>query len=215
MIFWSAIIVPILVSCGRGPLIAGGGSGTGAGNGIVTGTVIYPDSGPVVGAVVRLRTQKYLADTSGATPSMRSDTMCDAKTDSLGKFRMDSVDTGRYYSIEVNDCRQNAMATLYRKSVSAIDEAGPRFVLPVAKIDGTVKASGFPGNAYVLIYGLERMCRADSIGRFEISDLPVGKCEEGECEYRIRILVPAAGGGYTVRESELEVTAGGKATIDD
>jgi hypothetical protein len=211
----TAIAASLFFSCGRGPFAAGGGSGTGAGNGTVTGMVIFPDSTPVVGAVVRLRTQSYLADTSGKTSLVRSGILCNTTTDSLGNFRVDSVDTGISYFIEVSDYNKTARATLYKKHVLALDTVATRIVLPVAKINGTVTVSGLPANAYVQIYGLERLCRTDSAGRFEINDLPVGKCEEGECEYRVRFLIPGAGGGYTVRESELELSAGGTVTLDE
>jgi hypothetical protein len=192
-----------------------GGSGTGVGNGAILGTVIYPDSAPVVGAIVRLRPQNYLADTSGRPPQSLEDSIKTLRTDSAGNFSIDSVDTGRTYFIEVNDQKSRAQATLFKVS----PKQGPlklatRVVNPVASIIGEIIITGLPVSAYVQIYGLERLGRTDASGSFTFTDLPVGKCEEGECEYKLRILVPKATGGIKSIDYELEVESGGKVSIE-
>jgi hypothetical protein len=211
-----AVVGTFLIMC-TGSSLTNGGSGTGVGNGVVMGKVIYPDSSPVAGAVVRLRPQTYLADTSGKLPTSSEGLIDSFTTDSDGVFRIDTINVGNTFSIEVNDRGKNTQATLYKLSIIKNDTVRltTRAVNPVAALSGTITIPGLPANAYIQIYGLERIGRTDSQGRYAINDLPVGKCEENECDYKIRILIPNAGGGFTVKESELEVTAGGRVTLDD
>jgi hypothetical protein len=198
-----------LETCSLPAVTADGGSGTGVGNGMVTGRVIYPDSTPVVGAVVRLRANAYLADTSGSIPVARSATLCQTVTDSLGNFNMDSLDTGGGYSIEVVDYQTQVRGTLYRTSFPSgnTNKLETRVVTPVTKIKGSVVISGLPQNAYVQVYGMERLSRTDADGNFVIQDLPLGRCENLECEYKLRIFSPVAGGGVKSVDMELEVNA--------
>jgi hypothetical protein len=46
----------LFFACSQAPLSLIDGSGTGVGNGVVMGSVLYPDSSPVANATVRLRT---------------------------------------------------------------------------------------------------------------------------------------------------------------
>lgn len=205
----SAWIWLTLVSCTVPVKTSDGGSGTGVGNGVVMGKVIYADSTPVQGALVRLRTQQYLADTSGTVLVFKSDTVAAGSTDMSGLFIIDSVDTGKSYVVEVIDTKQQVLGTLY-KSGHAINDTiklGTHVVKPVTRISGTIVLSGLPQNAYVQIYGLERLGRTDTAGWFEINELPIGECEHGECEYKLRFFAPLATGGVKVVETELEIKA--------
>jgi hypothetical protein len=214
--FAAAGFAMLVLSCSNTTSLSGGnngGSGTGVGNGAILGTVIYPDSSPVAGAIVRLRPQTYLADTSGKPPHSTKDIVT-LITDSNGNFSIDSLDSGLSYYIEVNDRESLAQATLFKvlaKNQNTL-RLPTRVVSPVAELSGTV--TGLPVSAYVQIYGLERLARTDSSGSFEFCDLPAGNCEEGECEYKLRILVPMAGGGVKSINYEMEVKAGGKVTVE-
>jgi hypothetical protein len=214
----AALLCVIFTFCQRAPLVsAGDGSGTGVGNGAVRGHVIYPSGAPVIGGKVRLRPQYYLADTAGRMPTQQKGFIDSSFTDSDGNFRIDSIVYGNSYCIEVNDYNQHAQATLYKLSIATMDSVilTTRTVAPVAALSGTITMSGLPANAYIQIYGLERIGKTDSAGRYEIPNLPVGNCSENECEYKVRILIPKIGGGYTIKESEIEVTSGGIARLDD
>jgi hypothetical protein len=197
----------LLVSCTMSVSSGNDGSGTGVGNGIVVGNVMYPDSTPVIGAVVRLRTSDYLADTSGQQPVNRTRTQTQTVTDSHGNFSIDSIDIGYAYCVEVVDSKKQVMGTLYKTTSITRDtnRLNTRIVKPVSKIVGSIVLSGLPQNAYVQVYGLERLGRTDANGKFEIQALPIGDCEHLECEYKLRIFSPQANGGIKVLETELEV----------
>jgi hypothetical protein len=213
----AAFLCGIFTFCQRAPLSsAGDGSGTGVGNGAVIGHVIYQSGVPVIGGKVRLRLQSYLADTSGRLPERQEGLIDSSYTDSCGDFKIDSLVDSNTYCIEVNDNDKKAQGTLYKLSITTNDSVLPtRIVAPDATLSGTITVSGLPANAYIQIYGLERIGRTDSKGQYEIPNLPVGNCSENECEYKVRILIPKIGGGYTIKESEIEVTAGGTAKLDD
>jgi hypothetical protein len=213
----AAFLCGIFTFCQRAPLSsAGDGSGTGVGNGAVIGHVIYQSGVPVIGGKVRLRLQSYLADTSGRPPVSLAGFIDSSYTDSCGDFKIDSLVDSNTYCIEVNDNDKKAQGTLYKLSITTNDTVLPtRIVAPDATLSGTITVSGLPANAYIQIYGLERIGRTDSKGQYEIPNLPVGNCSENECEYKVRILIPKIGGGYTIKESEIEVTAGGTAKLDD
>jgi hypothetical protein len=186
------------------------GSGTGVGNGtVVVGKVLYPDSTAVKNATVRLRTQTYLADTSGKPVKIQNDTIATLKTDKNGEFRIDSIKSGHSYTVEVNDYDNSTMGTLYKLSLNQTSpdtvKLETRTLQPDIKINGTIVLSGLPQNAYIQIYGLERLGRTDSLGKFEFSDLPVGRCEDNECEYKLRAFALLKDGSYKSTDYELEL----------
>jgi hypothetical protein len=195
-----------LFYCSTDPIVAGG-SGTGVGNGMITGKVNYSNNAPVSDAVVRLRTITFLADTSGVVSALHNDTIATTRTADDGSFCFDTVDTARTYFIEVVDSAVNEQGTLFRVTVPTADTVSlpVRIVSPVKVLAGKIIVSGMPKNAYVLIYGLERVGKTDSQGRFEITELPVGNCDEGECEYKLRIIIPTGTGAIKSIDTELEI----------
>ena len=209
-----ASVLLVSLSCTKSPVVSDNGSGTGLGNARVIGKVIYADSTPLKNAVVHLRTQTYLADTSSAHSPERSGTLATVSTDAFGNFAIDSVDTGCSYSLEVNDSKQKAMATLYKFTLTKDSMVlATRIAKPAINVFGKVTVTGLPANAYVQVYGMEKLSRTDSSGSFEIKDLPEGECEHNECEYKLRILSPIAGGGVKTLDYELELTTGSDTTI--
>jgi hypothetical protein len=195
------------LACTNAPTTADNGSGTGVGNGIIIGKISYSDATPVRAARVLLRPQNFLADTSGVTSALQNDSIKTVGTDSNGVFRIDSLDTGGSYCIEVNDRRAQAEGTLYKINGIAGDTVRlpDRTAAAMAAVQGSVLLSGLPQNAYIQIFGLDKVGRTDSLGRFEIGDLPSGDCGEGECEYQLRILIPLANGGFRTESAELEL----------
>src|SRR5512136_818612 len=91
-----AISLTGLLFCSTDTLVSGG-SGTGVGNGMITGIVIYSNNAPVYGAIVRLRTITFLADTSGIVSTLRNDTIAATRTAADGGFCFETVDTARAY----------------------------------------------------------------------------------------------------------------------
>jgi hypothetical protein len=208
----SVAVALVLFSCS--PTGTGGGSGTGLGNGIISGKVTYADGSPARSTIVRLRPQTYLADTSGIASTARTNTIVTTATDSTGCFSIDSICRSASYCLEINDDKNHPQGTLYKLLLADKDTVlATRAVGPTKTIDGTVKFSGVPENAYILIYGMERVAKTDANGKFDITGLPAGKCEEGECEYKILVIIPLAGGGTKTVQSEMEVEFDGTGNI--
>ncbi|HEX7511235.1 MAG TPA: hypothetical protein VF335_08045, partial [Chitinivibrionales bacterium] len=88
-----------------------------------------------------------------------------------------------------------------------------RVVKPVKKITGNLTLQGLPVNAYIQIFGLEKIGRSDAQGSFTLTDLPEGKCEEGECTYRLRITSVQPDGSVVQIDYNLEIENEG-GTID-
>jgi hypothetical protein len=224
LLILASISMALVFSCtGESPSIAGNsGSGTGVGNGTIMGKVIHSDSTPVKNADVRLRTDCYLADTCGKIPLMRNDTFAMVSTNSAGVFIIDSVRSGYAYCIEVLDrdsVWQNE-GTFYKVDIAKEDSLdtvflSTRVVAPVKEIKGTI-LTGLPKNAYIQIYGIERISKTDSLGRFELLDLPFGECERGECEYKVRVIIPLNNGEFKVYNNrELEIQTDSNGNIKD
>jgi hypothetical protein len=209
MQMWCIVVVAtlsLLIAC------APNGSGTGVGNGVVVGKVIHDDATPVKNAEVHLRSELYLADTSGAFSTIITDTTVNCTTDSLGFFHIDSVKKGNTYWIEVVDRKDPAgnsgvlyVVDIIKDAVEDTFYLSTETVKPLKQIKGTLVLHGLPQNAYVLMYGMERVAKTDSIGRFTITDLPVGNCEETKCEYDLMVLVTEIDGTLTPFEYELEI----------
>jgi hypothetical protein len=188
------------------------GSGTGVGNGIVVGKVIHDDATPVENAQVHLRSEQYLADTSGAFSTIRTDTTVNCTTDSQGCFRIDSVKKGNTYWIEIIDSKDSTgnsgvlyVVDIIKDAVEDTFYLSTETVKPLKTIKGTLTLQGLPQNAYVLIYGMERYAKTDSVGKFTIANLPVGNCEDAKCEYDLEVLDIQADGTIKPFEYELEI----------
>jgi hypothetical protein len=207
------LIIALLLSCTGGDPLSHGGSGTGVGNGtVLVGKALTADSLPVQSAIVRLRTDMYLADTSGKTETARNDTFATAYTDSQGVFKIDSVRHARIYCIEILDTnREEHSGVFYRLDLSLDTTSDTihlptKVVRPVKNINGTIVLNDLPQNAYIQFYGVERVGRADSNGVFKIEQLPPPvDCEKNECKYRLKITVVKRDNSVEVYKSELEV----------
>jgi hypothetical protein len=201
------VCIALFGRCSQAPVTLDGGSGTGVGNGVITGQVLHQDGSTVQNGIVRMRSTGYLADTSGTVSTLRNDSIATVITDAQGRFEIDSVDTSKEYCIEVMDTIRHELGTLYKVDIPRIDTVrlATRTVTPLKILQGTITVGGLPKNAYVLLFGLERVDRADSTGKFVITDLPLGNCEFGECEYRCRVIFTDTTGMVQVVDTELEI----------
>jgi hypothetical protein len=207
------ILLLLLIAAGSLYLHCSGlsGSGTGVGNGVIIGKVIKADSTSVKHATVRFRSETYLADTSGLLQAFRTDTTVNIQTDTTGTFVIDSFRKLDSYWIEVIDSSNaQKLGTLYILDFDTITGQDTVFlsthmIEPLKEIRGRIVLFGLPQNAYVLVYGLERMSKTDDIGRFVITDLPVGDCDENECEYKLMVFVRDTNKKLIPHEYELEI----------
>jgi hypothetical protein len=201
-------IVLLFCSCGTTNLVNNTGSGTGVGNGYISARILHPDYTPVKNAKVRLRSVDYVADPDLPGIVVRNDTVVNAFTNENGLFRIDSVRNNKTYYIEIlsDNVKGNDSGTLYivNKDTSTL-ELESRIIAPVKHIEGTIIISGLPGNALIQVYGIERVTRSNPAGKFELNDLPVGKCKKNECEYKLKVTIPQKDGSVKVYNSELEI----------
>lgn len=207
-----ALAIAAMTLC-TGDTSLSGGSGTGVGNGaVLIGKVMNNDSLPVTHALVRLRTDMYLADTSGRVTTVRNDTLATTATDNQGFFTIDSVRLSKVYCIEIldtiggHDSGAFYRVDLSKDTLSDTVRLMPRIVRQTKILNGTIVLNGLPGNAYVQFYGLERVGRTDSKGSFKIEQLPPPvECERNECEYKVKITVILSDKSVKVYNSELEI----------
>ena len=79
-----SLLVLLLLNCSIGVDVAGGSE---IGNPItVAGKVMYPNNSPAHNALVRLRPESYLADTSGIIDTTKPSQIQDLRTDNAGNF---------------------------------------------------------------------------------------------------------------------------------
>lgn len=148
--------------------VAAGGGGSEVTNGIIA-RIIRSDGHPAVGACVRLRSEYFLAQSTGLG---KSATYENAVTDTNGEFEIRGIGLGAH-RIEINDNVSGAV--LLSCSISAsthLLDLGVDTLRPFAAITGTLQ--GAAAGHSLQIYGMERSAQVDSTGSFAFSKLPGG-----------------------------------------
>jgi hypothetical protein len=160
-------------SCSGLQPIAGGTSETT--NGFMA--VVHDQNGCVVAhALVRLRPQSYLSDTSNAGVKFDSSSIIDTVTDLSGRFIIKNIDTGAY-ALEIQDGKGGGVLIRNKTLKDSIVDCGIAVVRPVGSIRGFVDRTVVAGSVtvYVRVYGLERAVRADpATGTFVLNGVPQG-----------------------------------------
>lgn len=142
-------------------------------NGKLIATVVLEDGTPVAGADVFIRPDTFLRDTLLLDEAPKSD----AITDSSGKFRIDSIDSGDYL-LEIR--AGNKLACLTKCSFNEINGFSHDFDQIIMD-----HASAFYGNVYrvnpindeqiyIQVYGQERIAAVDSAGSFRFTGIAPG-----------------------------------------
>jgi hypothetical protein len=177
---WAWICLLLLGACVNEPTrLAGGWSDTETGQ-KVAGRIMRADGRPAAGALIQLRPEQYLVasltpdDTAGVSASGGS--IVDGVCDSTGRFRLDSVDAGRYV-LESRYKEINAIAIRFEmRAGKGRMDLTPAAVKPAGTITGRVRFSNDdPGPAAVRIRALERIAFANPrTGVFTFGDVPEG-----------------------------------------
>ena len=159
-------------ACSDPARVAGGASETEA---TVAGRVERADGSPVIGASVRLRPAFFLPDTGASgLPKTLAKLRADAITGADGAFRFDSVFLGNY-AIEAVNGTDGARLFASVGGMRSRTETDPAVVSPLGIVRGRViPPAGGKADAYVRVYGLDRVVRADSSGRFSLAGMPAG-----------------------------------------
>ena len=163
----------VLWSCSDMQPIAGGTSETT--NGFIA--VVHDQNGNSVShALVRLRPEDYLSDTGSAGVPYSSTSVIDTLTDTMGRFRITKIDTGKY-AIEIQDGMGGALLIRSSALKDSIVDCGVVVVRPVGSVFGFLDRAVVDGSVtvYVRVYGLERAVRADPVtGVFILNGMPQG-----------------------------------------
>lgn len=166
-----------------GPL-AGGGSEATNGN-IVAGRLEYADGSPARNARIWLRPEGYLRDTAEAGDS---ETAPDAIADQDGRFVLDSLPVDDYL-LEARDGNGKGVIR-YLSARGAATRLPTDTLRSLGTLEGRLERLGnVPQRAYVRLYGLERIARADSAGHFSFKNLPGG-------QYRIEAVTSLPDHGF-------------------
>jgi hypothetical protein len=170
-ILFTVLILAFMIGCTGDASLSGAGGQTTNG---FTVCVIDPEGIPGVGLQVRLRPQDYFSN-QPANAVMGS--IIDGTTDNLGRFTVDSLDSGSYI-IEVNDGKGSAVAIACTTSViPQMTDLGTAKLSGCCRVVGRIPAEEISGHLwFVKVYGMERNVLIDPLsGEFVFSDLPGGR----------------------------------------
>ena len=172
------LLLPVFLflSCSKTDNVAGTLDETGTGKplAVIMGLVVYENSQPVSGASVNLYSQNSVKkivvplQKRAAVPGRKS-----TFTNINGIFRIDSVDTGRYF-VDIND--HDSLGALVETKVDSTDTLVTvsailkRLGNIQGKIDGSLVSKN--GNTYIYIVEIQRRIQVDSTGMFEINNVP-------------------------------------------
>ncbi len=144
---------------------------------IIAGMVFEEDgSTPASGALVKLRPQNYLADTSQINRQSISGQGKDTIANSNGEFFITNLDTGKYYLEIQGQASQGIFTAVYISEIVDTLFLGEHFLKKTGSITGAVENS-FEGNqaAYVQIYGMDKVAPVDPVTQqYEIHEIPEG-----------------------------------------
>jgi hypothetical protein len=181
--------------------VAGGG-GVDVEGITVEGTAMHADKTPVAGARVRLRAWDYQG--SAAAPKQALDGG-DTRTDSLGRFRFQDVEPGRY-ALEVDAGKDGSTVLEIEADGSRRTLTLEAFVQPQGSIGGTVRdTAGHPiAGTRVGLLGLDRETFTDSAGSFFMAGLPAGT-------YTLRLQPPTR--DWSALELPVEIKGEGETVL--
>lgn len=149
------------------------GTGSQAGNGIVTAVVVYDDSTVASNAEVYVRQSDYLKDTSNNSIEEYV-----SLVDNYGRVNLE-LDTETDFVIEIRD--NNGYALLAVCSTNAYVGDSLNFDTLYLEKDavffGEVDISNLPKDVpvYVQVYGMNKIEKVDSLGYFKFDHMPHGK----------------------------------------
>ncbi len=195
----------VFILCSVNPVDpnAGGGTGDEVECMAITGKVVHPDNSPAAGATVRLRSKNFRRVPEGIDdPYTGTNGTFDTVTSDDGSFRITHRDSGVFF-IEVAASPDSSV--LVRCTLSTGDTL---LALPTDTLHRTGEVRGrvnilnssFQTDAYIMIYGLDRLFATSTGKDFRFPGLPEGL-------YRIRI-VPRIDSRLAVEYDSVQVIRG-------
>lgn len=182
------LLALLFLGCGSPTQTAGGTTDTGNSLDVLAGLVLAADSQPAGGAAVRLRRADYLSPPP--SPLKRAVDRLDTVAGADGRFRIGDIDSGLYRLELGNGTTQSGLVELDlgdpgKHPDGRLDLPAVRLRKP-AGVGGTAVLRADAAQAYVQVYGLERLSPVEAAtGRFGLR-LPSGK-------HRLRFIDPDCG----------------------
>lgn len=175
-LFLCLILLQLLNGCSSSDI---SGTGSQAGNGIVTAVVLYEDSTVAENAEIYVRSTNYLKDTAS---NVVEDYI--TKIDNHGKMTIE-MDPDSEFVIEIRD--NKGYATLVHCSTNAYKgdslDFDTLFMVKEAMFFGKVDLTNIPDYVpvYVQVYGMDKIEKVDHEGNFKFDKMPAGT-------YKVKIL---------------------------
>lgn len=175
LVYLSALIT--FLSCSS---IDTSGTGSHAGNGIIQAQVVHSDSSNAKSAKVYIRKSSFLKDFTNRSEDIY------VETDSAGFFNFE-IKEDDSYTIEIIDSLGNALIARCTTNTKLLDtlDLGLLVLQKFSYLFGEIDISGIDNDAYVQVYGLDKISKVDSTGSFTIDSMPYG-------EHKIKVTVPAS-----------------------
>ena len=174
--------------------ITGNGSGTGVGNPVVLGTVVYPVTKKRAENIsVKIRRTSFIKDNTHSNSIV---TQKDAFTDKNGQFKIDSLDTGSY---TIEFCDSTFYSSLFRFAITSDRDTVVETnvtLMHSSKVSGYVRTvNGERVGSNIYVYGLDRKTTPDDSGRFTIILPPSA---------RYTLLIAPVNSGLKTHEIEID-----------
>lgn len=167
-----------VMQCGKDP-VSSNGTGSSTETAMVKGMVYNNDGTAAKNAAIYMRKKSYLANiTSVLVKTSTTTDMPLTKTDTMGAFRIEYIDTGLYV-LEATDGNNNVAINI-SVSIKSIDSTVtlPSITLEKAgAIKGVIKLSNDadPRKVFVLAFGVDKFVKVNQDGTFKLVNLAQGK----------------------------------------
>jgi hypothetical protein len=178
-------------------------------NPVILGSLYNSDSAKAAGAIVHIRPDKTLADTSQNNSGLITGDTMTVFANSKGQYHFDSIGVGDYV-IEATDGNNNLVLidSVNIADPHSSDTIPPDTLKPAGAIKGIIYLSegDDPRKVFILAFGLDRYVLPDAQGRFNFTKLARGA-------YVLRIL-PALNDYGVFDTTGVQVSAGDTTNLD-
>lgn len=165
---WVFVVIPLFVSCGDHKVAGGSTVET---DNAVSLQVVGMEGVPNSNIVARIRPTWFVSDTG--KQNVLAEYSQDIFADSKGWIHCKSLPSGSY-TMEIRSQGYGALKHFDRQDTAAFDDLGSLTLKLLGSVEGSVELPEQAKYAWVQIYGLDRLIKTDSLGKFRIDSIPDG-----------------------------------------